>query len=158
MCTITVGNVRTKIQPQRRLDSYNFGATDFDYTTASKHPQRAHCLDNCRIFCLDKRIRFQTGSIVSTIAARKVATKVSRLSLFLTASYCSIVSTNAFRLVATKLRRSSGLDALNYCSVVSCDYSAATRLLSDGFMGSVFTDCSRRYSLTQSPDKLPCSH
>jgi hypothetical protein len=30
VCTITVGNVRTKLQPQRRLDSYNFGA-ELDY-------------------------------------------------------------------------------------------------------------------------------
>jgi hypothetical protein len=88
VCTITVGNVRPKLRPRRRLDSYNFGATDFDYTTGSKHQKR---------------------TIVATIAARKVATKVSRSSCFPKASYCSIVSTKDFCLETTNLRRSSCL-------------------------------------------------
>jgi hypothetical protein len=31
--TIALGQALTIVQPQRRLNSYNFGATDFDYTT-----------------------------------------------------------------------------------------------------------------------------
>jgi hypothetical protein len=61
VCTIAAGIVRTIIQTG---------------------PQTAQLLNNCRIFCLNKRIRFQTGSIVATIAVRLVATKVSSLSCF----------------------------------------------------------------------------
>jgi hypothetical protein len=49
VCTITVGNVRTKKQPRRRLDSYNFDAgLDFDYTTSSKHRSLLNSRNYCR--------------------------------------------------------------------------------------------------------------
>jgi hypothetical protein len=61
VCTKAAGKVRTIIQPG---------------------PKTAQLLNNCRIFCLNKRIRFQTGSIVATIAVRLVATKKSSLNCF----------------------------------------------------------------------------
>jgi hypothetical protein len=64
VCTIAAGIVRTKIQTIHRIN----------------------CLNNRRILCLDKRIRFQTSSIVATIAVRLIATKKSSLSCFMTAS------------------------------------------------------------------------
>jgi len=63
VCTIAAEVVRTIIQIHIQLN----------------------CLDNCRIFCLGKRIRFQACSIVATIAVRLVATKVHRLNRFMMA-------------------------------------------------------------------------
>jgi hypothetical protein len=89
----------------RRLNSYNFGATDFDYATGSMvctvaagivraiihnsaSPQMSQLLNNCWIFCLNKRIRFQTGSIVATIALRLVATIVQPSWLLMASPQC----------------------------------------------------------------------
>jgi hypothetical protein len=44
--TIALGIALTILQPQRRVNSYNFGAElDFDYTTGSKHHKRLNCRD-----------------------------------------------------------------------------------------------------------------
>jgi hypothetical protein len=75
--TIALGPALTIVQPQRSVDSYNFGGTDFDYTTGSKHQKPAQLLNKSTAHCLNKRIRFQAGTIV--------ATKKSMLNCFLMA-------------------------------------------------------------------------
>jgi hypothetical protein len=47
--TLTPSLTIILLQPQRRLDSYNFGATDFDYTPSSKHQKPAS-----RLFATEK--------------------------------------------------------------------------------------------------------
>jgi hypothetical protein len=63
VCTIAAGIVRTIIQIRRRLNR----------------------LDNRRILCLDKRIRFQTGSTVSTVPQRPAETILQPQSSLITA-------------------------------------------------------------------------
>jgi hypothetical protein len=47
--TLTPSLTIILLQPQKRLDSYNFGATDFDYTPSSKHQKPAS-----RLFATEK--------------------------------------------------------------------------------------------------------
>ena len=72
---------------RRRLNSYNFDAgLDYGKTTGSKHQKRAQLLNKRTANCLNKRIRFQAGTTVSTIPLRLVETKNSSLSRFMMAS------------------------------------------------------------------------
>jgi hypothetical protein len=62
----------TKLQPQRRLDSYNFGAgLDYGKIACSKHRSRLNSLNYRRAVSLNQKYRlncFQTSTTVSTFA------------------------------------------------------------------------------------------
>jgi hypothetical protein len=76
VCAINVGNVRTKLKPQRMFDSYNFGAgLDYGNTTGSK-PQKRAQLSRQKPSAPPRLIYdVQAASTALTLAPRSTATK-----------------------------------------------------------------------------------
>jgi len=68
VCTITVRNVRTKLQPQRRLDSYNFAAElDYGKNTGSKHQKIAQLFEQKFYGLFEQKKNHKAVSMVITL-------------------------------------------------------------------------------------------